>query len=159
MHVAEAATSFEYSGRWTVRLRRGWFSVHRCRGISGTHVLEEVLPYTRADSLSVVPNFSVLPHQSNCGAKIVLPAIFYHYCGGCIVDESVSYIAGHIVPAYGLESSTHSCNSQRSHRALPNLSKSMTPNPPRSFDLLTIGQLTRQWPPFVLSSLSIEKTF
>ena len=55
-------------------------------------------------------------------------------------------------PTQGLESSTYSCQSHWSHRALPNLSWSVTPIPLRSFGLLTVGQLTRQWPPFAFLS-------
>jgi len=55
-------------------------------------------------------------------------------------------------PFQGLESSTHSCQSHRNRRALPNLSRSGTPKPPRSFGLVTVGQLTRQCPPLALSS-------
>ena len=42
-------------------------------------------------------------------------------------------------PLQDLESSTHSCQSQRNRRALPNLSRSGTPKPPRSFGLVTVG--------------------
>ena len=51
-------------------------------------------------------------------------------------------------PSHGLESSIHSCHSQRNRRALPNLSRSGTSRPPRSLGLVTVGQLTKQCPPF-----------
>ena len=55
-------------------------------------------------------------------------------------------------PAQGLFSACHFCHNHRIRRALPNLSRSNTPRLPRSFGLLTVGQLTRQWPPFATSS-------
>ena len=55
-------------------------------------------------------------------------------------------------PSHGFDSSTHSCHSQRRRRALPNLSRSGTPKPPRSLGLVTVGQLTRQCPPLAFSS-------
>ena len=55
-------------------------------------------------------------------------------------------------PAQGLFSVCHSYHIPRTRRALPNLSRSNTPRPPRSFGLLTVGQLTKQWPPFATSS-------
>ena len=61
-------------------------------------------------------------------------------------------VHGSSEPIQGLESSTHSCQSQRNRRALPNLSRSGTPKPPRSFGLVTVCQLTRQCPPLAFSS-------
>ncbi|WVZ82338.1 hypothetical protein U9M48_029607 [Paspalum notatum var. saurae] len=56
----------------------------------------------------------------------------------------------------GFESSVHSCQSHLSRSARPNFSRSRTPRPPKSFGLLTVGQLTRQWPPFA-SSLPFQR--
>lgn len=61
-------------------------------------------------------------------------------------------LQGTSVPTQGLELSTHSCQSHRCRRALPNMSRFVTPSPTRSFGLLTVGQLTRQWPLFAFSS-------
>ena len=74
-----------------------------------------------------------------------------------IVVESLkrrrsSLLQGSLEPAHGLESSVHSYQSQRIRRALPNFSGSSIPNPPMSFGLVTVGQLTRQCPPFAFSS-------
>jgi hypothetical protein len=55
-------------------------------------------------------------------------------------------------PSQGFDSSTHSCHSQRRHRALPNLSRSDTPRPPRSLGLVTVGQLTKSCPPLAFLS-------
>ena len=63
-----------------------------------------------------------------------------------------SSLHGSSEPLQDLESSTQSCHSHRKRRARPNLSRSGTPNPPMSFGLVTIFQLTRQWPPFAFSS-------
>jgi hypothetical protein len=52
MQVAEAATSSRYSGRQAVHSFTGWFSVQRCTEISGIFVLQKILPYTSAASLS-----------------------------------------------------------------------------------------------------------
>jgi hypothetical protein len=56
------------------------------------------------------------------------------------------------MPAQGLVSSTHSCHNQRRCKALPNLSRSGIPKPPKSFGLVTVAQFTRQWPPLAFSS-------
>jgi len=61
-------------------------------------------------------------------------------------------VHGSSEPSHGLESSTHSCHSQRNRRALPNLSRLGTPRPPRSLGLVTIDQLTKQCSPFAFSS-------
>ena len=45
---------------------------------------------------------------------------------------------GTSVPTHGFESSTHSCHSHLRRRALPNLSRSGTPNPPSSLGLHTV---------------------
>ena len=66
-------------------------------------------------------------------------------------------VHGSSEPIQGLEISTHSCQSQRNLRALPNLSRSGTPKPPRSFGLVTVGQFTRQCPPLAFSSPSTRK--
>jgi hypothetical protein len=61
-------------------------------------------------------------------------------------------LQGNSEPAHGLEGSTQSYHNQRNRSALPNLSRSGTPRPPSSLGLDTVGQLTRQCPPFAFSS-------
>ena len=61
-------------------------------------------------------------------------------------------LQGRSDPTHGLDLCTHSCQSHLRRRALPNFSRSGNPRPPIYFGLVVVGQLTRQWPPFVFSS-------
>ena len=61
-------------------------------------------------------------------------------------------LQGSSIPAQGLEVSTQSCHSHLKRNALLNLLRSGIPSPPRSFGLVTVGQLTRQCPPLAFSS-------
>ena len=55
-------------------------------------------------------------------------------------------------PTQGLGSWPHSCHSHLRRNALPNLSRSGTPNPPKSFGLHTVDQFTRLCPLLTFSS-------
>jgi len=61
-------------------------------------------------------------------------------------------LQGRSIPTQGLESSVQSCHNQCNLRARPNLLRSGTPKPPRYLGRVTVGQLTRQWPPFAFFS-------
>ena len=63
-----------------------------------------------------------------------------------------TWLQGRSIPVHGLDSSVHSCHSQRSRSAWPSLSRSGTPSPSRSFGRATVGQFTKQCPPFAFSS-------
>jgi hypothetical protein len=67
-------------------------------------------------------------------------------------NKRSSLLHGTYRPCQGFGSSVHSCQSQQSLSARPNFSKLRTPSPPKSLGLLTVVQLTRQWPPFALPS-------
>ena len=86
----------------------------------------------------------VVPEASLC-------AVSYGDCGWGIEQHAINIIARKVHPNR-LESSVQSCHNQRSQSARPNLSRSATPSPPKSFGRVTIGQFTKQCPPFAFFS-------
>jgi hypothetical protein len=67
-------------------------------------------------------------------------------------NKHSSLLHGTYRPCQGFGSFVHSCQSQQSLSARPNFSRSRTPSLHKSLGLLIVVQLTRQWPPFALSS-------